>query len=164
MVERHSSVSNLQQIANLYQQVDNYLETLRDKVQLTDYSSTNWDDAIDRKQEINDQAYFVLAWGQLETEIEEACRSVIEEGQSHSNWNTHRVWMLFNLGNRRLSGLRFEDRLSLVLEKGGENWKRTMKFYQIRNQIAHGKLLFERIDVSEAIQEFFNIRLSLAWN
>lgn len=162
MVEQHSLVSNLQQIANLYQQVDNYLETLRDKDQLTDYSSTNGDDAIDRKQEINHQAYFVLAWGQLETEIETACRSGIEEGQSHTDWKTHRVWMLFNLDDRRLSGLRFEDRLSLVLEKGSENWKRTMKFYQIRNQIAHGKLLFERIDVSEAIQEFFKIRLSMA--
>ncbi len=51
MVDKHTSVSNLQQIANLYQQVDNDLETLRDKDQVTDSSSTNGDDAIDRKQE-----------------------------------------------------------------------------------------------------------------
>ena len=105
-----------------------------------------------------------MAWGQLETEIENACRSVIEEGQSKTDWTTRRVWKLFNLGDRRLSGLKFEDRLSLVLEKGSLHWKQTMKFYQIRNQIAHGKLLFERIDVSAAIQEFFKIQLSLAWN
>ena len=65
MVDTHTSVSNLQQIANLYKQVDNHLEIMRESDQLTDDSSTNVDGVIDRKQEINDQAYFVLGMGSI---------------------------------------------------------------------------------------------------
>ena len=32
---------------------------------------------IERKQRVNDQAYFVLCWGQLEIAIDETCRRVI---------------------------------------------------------------------------------------
>ncbi len=162
MVDANTSVDNLQHIASLYQQVDNYLENSRDKAELTDDNTTNVGGAIDRKQRINDQAYFVLAWGQLETDIKSACRNIIEHGQSHRDWRNRRVWTLYNLNDRRLSGLSFENRLTLVLEKGSKNWKRTLQFYQLRNQIAHGKLLLKRIDVSAVIQEFFHIQSSLA--
>ena len=40
--------------------------------------------------------------------------------------------------------------------------KRTVQLYSVRNQIAHGTLLSERIDVSSEIQDFFRIRSSLA--
>ena len=36
-----------------------------------------------------------------------------------------------------------------------------MQFYNVRNQIAHGTLLSERIDVSGEIQVFFRIRSAL---
>ena len=54
MVDTHSSVSILQHIANLFEQVDNYLETLRDKENLSDLNSTNVDGATCRKQNVND--------------------------------------------------------------------------------------------------------------
>ena len=60
-----------------------------------------------------------------------------------------------------MSGLSFEDRLSLVLEKGSQPWKRTMQHYNVRNQIAHGALRSERIDVSSVVQEFYLIQSSL---
>ncbi len=50
------------------------------------------EDCITCKRLINDQAYFVLAWGQLEADIDKACR--------------------------HLSGLSFENRMTLVPEKG----------------------------------------------
>ena len=37
-----------------------------------------------------------------------------------------------------------------------------MQFYNVRNQIAHGTLLSDRIDMASVIQDFFRIRLSLA--
>ena len=40
--------------------------------------------------------------------------------------------------------------------------KVAMQFYNVRNQIAHGTLLSERIDVSSEIQDFFRIQSSLA--
>ncbi len=159
MVDTHSSVSDLQQIANLYKQVDNHLETQWEKEQLADNSSSNVNDATNRKRIINDQAYFVLAWGQLEADIQEACRSVIRDGQSHCDPHIRRIWTLYDLNDRRF---RFEQQLSLVLERGSMYWSKTLNYYQIRNQVAHGNLRAERIDVSETIEEFFHIQSSLA--
>ena len=89
------------------------------------------------------------------------CRKTIRKAQSHKSWQQRRAWSLYNPDDRRLSGLRFEQRLMLVLEKGGDSWKKTMQFYQIRNQIAHGTLLSERIDMSSVMEEFYVIQSSL---
>ena len=43
-------------------------------------------DRVEREQRINDQAYFVLAWGQLEAEVDDACEDAIRQGQSHDEW------------------------------------------------------------------------------
>lgn len=98
----------------------------------------------------------------METDIDEACRDAIRHGQSHADWRIRRAWSLHNPDDRRLSGLSFENRLTLVLARGSDEWRRTMQFYNVRNQIAHGTLLSERIDVSGEIQEFFCIQSSLA--
>ncbi len=75
-------------------------------------------DPVDQKQRNNDQAYFVLAWGQLEADIDEACQDAIRSGQSSKHRRCHRAWSLYNPSDRRLFGLSFENRLTLVLEKG----------------------------------------------
>ena len=118
-------------------------------------------DSVTPKQQMNDQAYFVLAWGQLEADIVETCRDTIRNAQQDSNWRTRRAWALYDPESRRLSGLSFENLLSPVLEKDSDNWKKTMQFYSVRNQIAHGKLLSERIDVSSVIHQFRAIQSSL---
>ena len=153
-------MSDLQAIATVYEQADQQLQSLRDTEE-----SAGGDPALDRaaqEQSINDQAYFVLAWGQLEADIEEACREAIRDGQSHEDWRYRRAWSLYNPDDRRLSGLSFENRLTLVLEKGSEDWKRTMELYNVRNQIAHGSLLSARIDMARVIGDFFRIQSSLA--
>ena len=152
-------MSDLQAIAASYERIDGFLEELRERHDAADEPDVR--DRVAREQEINDQAYFVLAWGQLETDIDEACRDAIRRGQSHDDWRYRRAWSLYNPEDRRLSGLSFENRLTLVIERGSGEWRRTMQFYNVRNQIAHGTLLSERIDVSGEIQEFFRIRSSL---
>lgn len=150
---------DIQAIAALYEQVDNFLETLRDT------EETARDDARDhvaQKQRINDQAYFLLAWGQLEADIEEACRETIRRAQTHGDWRQRRAWTLYNPDDRRLSGLNFENRLTLVVEKDSDDWKRTLQHYNLRNQIAHGTLVPERINVSSVIEDFLRIQSSLA--
>jgi len=119
-------------------------------------------DRVAREQELNDQAWFVLAWGQLEADIDEACRGAIRQGQSHDDWRIRRAWSLYNPDDRRLSGLSFENRLTLVLERTSGEWRRIMQFYNVRNRIAHGTLLSERIAVSDEIQEFLRIQAFLA--
>lgn len=56
-------MSDLQAVAAVYERVDLHLRSLRDT-----------EDGANRERSINDQAYFVLAWGQLEADIEEAYR------------------------------------------------------------------------------------------
>jgi hypothetical protein len=160
MVEAHPSVSDLQAIAVAYERVDLHLQSLRDA---EDGSSEDPSpESVDREQRLNDQAYFVLAWGQLEADIEEACREAIREGQSHEDWRHRRAWSLYNPEDRRLSGLTFQNRLTLVIEKGSDDWKRTMELYNVRNQIAHGALLSGGIDMASVIRDFFRIQSSLA--
>jgi hypothetical protein len=72
---------------------------------------------IEAKQRINDQAYFVLCWGQLEAAIDDICRTAIRNRQSSGNWAVRRAWDLYNPNESRLSGLRFEDRTALVLDR-----------------------------------------------
>ena len=127
-------MSDLRAIADLYADVAESLEAVRDKAMAD--GDTILRDRTEHKQRLNDQAYFVLAWGQLEADIDD----------------------------RRLSGLSFESRLMLVLEKGSGNWKRVLQHYNVRNQIAHGRLRSQRIDVSSVIQEFYLIQASLARN
>ena len=153
-------MSDLQAIAASYERIDSFLGDLRDSCDAAGEADER--DRVAREQELNDQAWFVLAWGQLETDIDDACRDAIRHAQSHADWRYHRAWSLYNPDDRRLSGLSFENRLTLVLEKGSGEWKRTMQLYNVRNQIAHGTLLSERIDVSSEIQDFFRIQSSLA--
>ena len=53
------------------------------------------------QQRLNEQACFVLAWGQLEAEIGEACRDAIRLGQSHDEWRHRRAWSLYDSENPR---------------------------------------------------------------
>ena len=153
-------MSDLQAVTAAYERIDLQLRSLRETEDGA--GEDPGPGPVDHEQRINDQAYFVLAWGQLEADIEEACRDAIRNGQSHEDWRHRRAWSLYNPEDRRLSGLSFENRLTLVLEKGSGDWKRTMELYSVRNQIAHGALLSARIDMQRAIEDFYRIQSSLA--
>ena len=143
----------------MYERVDLHLRSLLDS--RDGNGNEPGAGSAERERSINDQAYFVLAWGQLEADIEEACRETIRTGQSQDDWRHRRAWSLYNPDDRRLSGLSFENRLTLVLEKDSHDWKRTMELYNVRNQIAHGALLSARIDMARVIEDFFRIQSSL---
>ena len=148
---------DLQAIVAAYEQIDTYLESLRDAAGIDEENR----DRIAQTQRINDHAYFVLAWGQFESDIEDACREAIRRGQAQQDWRSRRAWSLYNPDDRRLSGLSFEDRLALVLEKGGKHWRQAVQHYSVRNQVAHGTLRSERIDLSSVVQEFYLIQSPL---
>ena len=143
----------------MYESLDLHLQSLHDD--LEDAAGEPQKSFAANDQRINDQAYFVLAWGQSEADVDEACRDVIRRGQTHDNWRFRRVWSLYDPDSRRLGGMSFENRLSLVLNKESTEWKTIMKQYRLRNQISHGKLLPTRIDVVHVIQQFLRIREDL---
>ena len=68
-------------------------------------------------------------------------------------------WSLYDPENLRLS---FRNRLMLVLDRTSDEWRRTMELYDVRNQIAHGDLRSEGIDVPTVIEDFYRIQSSLA--
>lgn len=82
--------------------------------------------------------------------------------KGNSDWRHRRAWTLYNPDDPRLSGLSFQSRLTLVVEKDSYEWKRTMQHYNLGNQIAHGNLVSERIAVSNIVQDFLRIQSSLA--
>lgn len=120
---------------------------------------------LDQRQVVNDQAYYVLCWGQLEAELDEACREAIRKRKDNPDWTKRRAWDLYNPDEKRLSGLSFEERVSLVLDKqgsSGDEWKMVMTYYSQRNKIAHGGSHEQRIDVNSVIGDFYQIQSKIA--
>ena len=66
---------------------------------------------------------------------------------------------MYDEDNPRLS---FRNRLTLVLDRSSDEWKRTLELYQVRNQIAHGDLRHAGINLPAVIEEFHRIQSSLA--
>jgi len=155
-------VRDLPQIRALYLEIDTEFRRLRtNAISIHDLNRAQ---QIELKQIINDQAYFLLCWGQLETAIDEKCRDAIRSRRKSSNWAIRRGWDLYNPDDPRLSGLRFEHRTALVLDRSGGKgspWAKVMEYYAMRNQIAHGELLARRIDLAEVVQDLFKIQAAL---
>ena len=82
-------MNDLRAIAGSYERIEGFLKDLHERQDAAGEADER--DCVAREQEINDQAYFVLAWGQLETEIDEACRDAIRRGQSHDDWRASRA-------------------------------------------------------------------------
>jgi hypothetical protein len=147
----------LAQIHALYLELDDHLESQR--LMATDPPGVNRAEA---KQRLNDQAFFLLAWGQLETEIDAICRKAIEARRSSARWADRRLWELFNPDDKRLSGLSFQQRAAVALDLNGAAFSMTMKHYNARNKIAHGELAPDRIDVDLIIKDFYVIQSALS--
>lgn len=152
-------MKDLARIEALYVKLDLQLERLRAGISGPDAAR------VEAEQAINDQAYFLLCWGQLEVEIDRVCRLAIAARQNHADWQVRRAWYLYNPRDKRLSGLSFEDRAALVLDRGDKAkaspWSRTMFHYTARNEIAHGKLRSARIDVTAFVADCYLIQTAL---
>ena len=153
-------MKNLQELFAYYTLIDSYLDDLWSALK----SEPNRQTQIERRQHINDQAYFVLCWGQIESELDESCRNAIRKRRNDPNWTKRRGWDLYDPEQRKLSGLTFEERVALVLDKqgaGGE-WGKVICWYGVRNRIAHGGSHEQRIDLNVVVGEFYQIQSAIA--
>lgn len=149
---------DLARLNALYSRVDDLLETARRS------ASGLEADRIRIDQAFNDQAYFLLCWGQLEQAIDSACRESIRRRRAHVDWQVRRGWDLYNPDDPRLSGLTFEERSAMVLDRSagrGQPYALTMRHYEARNRIAHGNLEQARIDLAAVIRDFYLIQSAL---
>lgn len=152
-------MKDLARIESVYIKVDLQLERERSNATTSDAAK------IQAEQALNDQAYFVLCWGQLELEVDQICRRAIMARSAHADWQIRRSWYLYNPKDKRLSGLSFEDRAALVMDRDdkskGSAWAKTMFHYKARNEIAHGRLQATRIDVSAFVQDCSLVQAAL---
>ena len=153
---------HLAQIRSLYAEIDQSLETARSD------AAINGDVAaivrIDEKLLLNDQAYFVLCWGQLEAEIDDACRAVIRRRKSNPSWDMRRGFDFYDQDDRRLSGLPFDRRAAILLDRSagrGSPFAKVSQYYETRNKIAHGRLSPTRIDIVNVISDFYLIQAAI---
>lgn len=154
---------DLAALVALHGDLDTRLESTR-AAYLSALDEVNAQRIADR-QCLNDQAYFVLCWGQLEAAIDDRCRRAIRKRQAEAAWQDRRAWDRYNPDDRRLSGLSFDERVALVTDcRGGRGspWARIMNYYALRNQIAHGALISDRIDVAEVVEDFYTLLGALA--
>jgi hypothetical protein len=152
---------SIQELLGHYSAIDQFLETQR----LSGPRDAGWLSSIERRQILNDQAWFVLCWGQLETRLDDGCRSAIRKRRANPDWTKRRGWDLYNPEDKRLSGLSFEERVSLVLDRqlgGGSAWNMVMKWYALRNLVAHGGTYAKRIDLNGVVGEFYQIESKIA--
>ncbi len=150
-------MKDLSRIVALYEEFDRRLDG--ERINTEDNAQAQ---RIFLKQLINDQAYFVLCWGQLEVEIDEACRSVIRRRKTDSNWEMRRGFDFYNPEDRRL--MAFDRRVAIVLDRqagSGSAHGLVMKYYELRNKIAHGRLEVARIDVAAVVADFYSIQAEL---
>lgn len=151
-------MKELARIAALYDKVDAHLEAERGSAVGSVLAK------LESDQILNDQAYFLLCWGQLETAIDATCRAAIQRRSCDPNWQVRRSWYLYNAGDKRLSGLSFDDRTALVLDRAagrGSPYAKTMEYYEARNSIAHGKLASTRLDITAFVRDCYVIQTAL---
>ena len=87
MAGRNSAVKNLKTISAVYERIDDHFEEMRERFPNSDELVR-----IEEEQRLNNQAYFVMAWGQLEAEVDSACKHAVDAGQSQEKWKARRAW------------------------------------------------------------------------
>ncbi|MBE7558310.1 hypothetical protein HS125_04955 [bacterium] len=91
-----------------------------------------------RKMILNDQAYFVMLFAQLEDRITGKCRALIKRKSATGKWGSRRSWQILDAHD--VERMPFTRRVALLLEKGTADYTEVCGFYRDRCAIAHGQL------------------------
>jgi hypothetical protein len=110
-------------------------------------------------QRFNDNAYFVLLWGQLENEINQKFKTLVAAGQAHHDWKERRKFYNINMDRTK-----FEDRLAFLVNRNagsGSAWAMAIRYYDQRNKIAHGESDRSGISVTTVIGDLYQVQSAL---
>ncbi len=149
-------MKELPAIEAVYMELATYLARKRDDARQQANQAAV--DQIENQRLINDSAYFILVWGQLEAKINDVCEKAIRKRRSSVDWPSRRAWDIHDPDNLRAT--KFEDRVALVLDRSNaksDAYKLTMRYYGERNRVAHGKTLATGIDVPFIITQVYQI-------
>ncbi len=145
------------QIRAAYSETDSYL--LNQLNIAPNSSNVSRQNNLQDFRRLNDNAYFVVLWGQLENEINAKFAAMISSGQAHPDWKERRKFY-----NYTVDKTKFEERLLLLIDKQagkGSLWALAMRYYEHRNKIAHGESNRTGIDVTAVIAALYQMQSAL---
>jgi hypothetical protein len=91
-----------------------------------------------KKRQLNDQAYFIMLFAQLEDKINRLCVSLITKKKGLAKWGMRRSWDVIEHAD--IDRFPFKKRVALLVEKGTTDYNDIKDYYDIRNDIAHGNV------------------------
>lgn len=99
---------------------------------------------IEELQRLNEQAYFILCWGQLEAGLRRTVRNRPQQER------------------RNFARRSFGSKVEIAFGKDSPESRWLMVHYRQRNRIAHGELLAEHLDLVNIVGDFCKILGALA--
>jgi len=132
-------------IHEAYLAIDNCLAVLESRE-----SAAKGRRRLQRMREINDQAYFVMLFAQLEERIKDQCERLIARKKGLAKWTSRRLWDAVDVDK-----LSFKQLLALLAEKGGADFNKVSNYYLDRCKIAHGEVLSSwSVSIPSVVVEF----------
>ncbi|MFH1035829.1 MAG: hypothetical protein V1806_15085 [Pseudomonadota bacterium] len=119
-----------------YSSIDSELAIQEEKARKD--RDTEIEEAIKRKRDLNDKAYFLLLFAQFEFYVNERCSALIKTESTATSWKQRRPWYI--LDHRDVIRIDFMKRIALLTEKGCRAFNKINEYYKSRNSLAHGDL------------------------
>jgi len=129
-------MSIFDKIKNQYQEIDGYYAKKEFTCRSRNYH--NKEEEYRKKRELNDHAFFLFLFTRLEDIIREKSSELISKKQTAlTNWKRNRVWGILPR-DKESKEINFKNRLALLVDKNTHNYRDIMRYYDLRNKIAHG--------------------------
>lgn len=123
-------MKNLKKIYESYQAADGFLSNAESNAS-TQRDRQYWGE----RRSLNDQAYFLMMFAQLEDYINEKCQKLIGRKKASRKWVMRRLW-----DTVKADELQFKKKVALLTDKSGAVYKKVIDYYKIRCGIAHGTI------------------------
>lgn len=90
---------------------------------------------LGERRDILERGIFVLLFGQFEKEVTARFSHARDSRSANPDWNLRRGWDAPELAGNRV---KFETRLSMILDRRAPEYGAIIRQYQLRNHCAHG--------------------------
>jgi hypothetical protein len=140
-------MNQINHIVAIWEVLDASLE--QERVEAENAKDAKRAERILDRQRINDHAYFLLCFAQLETHIRKGAETLVNNRRDRTEWSERRSWETYNPGR-----LRFDQALMLVADRAGHTYRRIIGYYETRNLAAHGGFGAARIEVGMVAADF----------
>lgn len=108
-------------------------------------------------RDINDQAYFMMMFAQLEAMVRVAAKALVLARRNAAPGINRNAWKMIDV--KRIS---FMDKVALLTDKGGADYASVKAAYDRRNAIAHGNFAaVGPITVATEYAEFLRLATAL---